>query len=84
LIDDFDWDEANEEKLLLSHHVRTEEVEEVFYNRPQVRRTGDGYLAIGRTDSGRHLLVVFERRFGKIRPYSARDLTAREKQRLNR
>jgi uncharacterized DUF497 family protein len=84
VIDDFEWDEANEEKLLLRHHVRPEEVEEVFYNHAQVRRTGDDYLAIGHTDSGRQLLVVFERRLGRIRPYSARDLTPREKQRLNR
>ncbi len=31
---DFDWDEANEEHLLLRHHVHADEVEEVFYGRP--------------------------------------------------
>lgn len=45
---DFDWDEANEERLLLRHHVRAQEVEEVFYGGPEVRREGDAYLAVAR------------------------------------
>jgi uncharacterized DUF497 family protein len=84
LPDDFDWDEDNEGRILLRQFVRAEEVEEVFFNHPQVRRTGDVYLAVGESDSGRHLLVVFERRDGRIRPYSARDLTDREKKRMRR
>ena len=81
---DFEWDEGNEEKLLLRHSVRAEEVEQVFYNRPQVRRIADGYIAVGRTDSGRWLHVVFEVRGGRIRSYSARNLTPREQRRFNR
>jgi uncharacterized DUF497 family protein len=79
---DFEWDEHNEEKLLLRHFVRPEEVEQVFYNRASVRRQGDSYMAVGRTDAGRALLVVFERRGSLIRPFSARDLTSRERQRF--
>lgn len=79
---DFDWDEGNELKLLLGHHVQAKEVEEVFYNGASVRRDGDAYLAIGQTDAGRWLLVVFERRGSVIRAYSSRDLTEREKRRL--
>ena len=82
--EDFEWDEANELKLLLRHHVRTEEVEQVFFNGPQVRRDGDLYLAVGPTDAGRWLMVVFVVRTGRIRPYSARDLTDREKRRWKR
>lgn len=81
---DFAWDEANEEHLLLRHHVRPEEVEEVFYGSPSVRREGNVYLAIGKSVAGRWLLVVFEMREGRIRPFSARDLTDREKRRFNR
>lgn len=80
----FDWDEANEEKLLLRHDVRAEEVEQLFWNGPQVRRSEDAYLAVGQTDAGRWLLVVFILREGRIRAYSARDLTDREKQRFRR
>lgn len=79
---DFEWDEGNELKLLLRHHVRPEEVEEVFYNGASVRRDGDNFLAIGQTNAGRWLLVVFERKGAVIRAYSSRDLTEREKRRL--
>ncbi len=81
---DFEWDEANEEKLLLRHFVRPEEVEQVFYNPPDVRRTGDVYLAVGHTNGGRLLLIVFENHQQHIRPYSARDLTPRERRRFSR
>jgi uncharacterized DUF497 family protein len=80
---DFDWDEANEEKLQLRHFVRAEEVEQVFYNRAMVRRNGPTYIAVGRTDAGRHLLVHFEVRKGSIRAFSARNLSDREKQRFS-
>ncbi len=82
--DDFDWDEANEEKLLLRHSVRPEEVEQVFFGGAQVRRQADAYIAVGPTLAGRWLLVVFENRGGRIRPYSARDLNDREKRRFRR
>ncbi len=81
---DFDWDEGNEEKLLLRHFVRAQEVEQMFYNGAQVRRIRDGHIAIGRTDNGRWLHVVFEVRDARIRAYSARDLTPREKRRFAR
>lgn len=81
---DFDWDEANEEHLLLRHHVHADEVEEIFYGRPAVRRDGDVYVAIGPTGAGRWLLIVFELREGRIRAFSARDLNDREKRRFKR
>ena len=77
--DDFDWDEGNEEKLLLRHFVRPEEVEQVFFGGPVVRRAQEAYVAVGPTFDGRWLLIVFELRVGRIRAYSARDLTDREK-----
>jgi uncharacterized DUF497 family protein len=81
---DFEWDEDNELKLLLRHHVRAYEVEEVFYNGASVRRDGDNYLAMGQTDAGRWLLVVFQRKGTVIRAYSSRDLSEREKRRVQR
>jgi uncharacterized DUF497 family protein len=81
---DFEWDEANEEKLLLRHFVRADEVEQVFYNRPMVRRQGNDYVAVGQTDAGRWLKVFFERQSSNVRAYSARDLTESEKRRIVR
>lgn len=81
---EFDWDEGNEEKLLLRHDVRADEVEQLFRNAPQVRRSGDAYLAVGPTDGGRWLLVVFVLREYRIRPYSARDITTNEMRRFRR
>lgn len=80
----FEWDEDNELKLLLRHHVTAEEVEEVFYNGASVRRDGEHYLAIGQTNAGRWLLVVFERKGTLILAYSSRDLSEREKRRTKR
>ena len=81
---EFDWDEGNEEKLLLRHDVRADEVEQLFRNTPQVRRSGDAYLAVGPTDEGRWLLVVFILREDRMRPFSARALTPNEKHRFRR
>ena len=81
-LDGFDWDEGNEDKILLQGRATPDEVEEVFFNQPEVRRTGDRYIAMGRTDSGRRLFVVFVRREARIRPLSARELTDREKKQL--
>ena len=59
-IDDFIWLPDVVEKLAVKHHVTQEEVEEVFFNRPQCRfvesghRAGeDVYAALGQTDAGR-------------------------------
>ncbi len=54
------------DKLAFKHHVGTHEVEEVFNDKPKFRfvkkgeREGeDVYLALGRTDAGRYLAVLF-------------------------
>lgn len=53
-----------------------EEVEEVFFNAPHVRRTHGGrYLAYGITDEGRYVLVVFvQKPGGNIGPITAREM----------
>ncbi len=75
------------EKIASKHNVKTTEVEEVLTNRPYFRRVSKGnrvgedvYSAMGQTDAGRYLLVVFilksDRRALII---SARDMSRRER-----
>lgn len=76
----FEWDEANEVKLLLRHGVAAAEAEECFFNRPSVRRWEEVYLMLGRTEAGRLLFLVFERKAGGIvRIFSAREMTDGER-----
>lgn len=78
----FDWDDSNAEHIQ-RHGVEPTEAEEVLRHQPQVRGGRQGtYLAWGRTAVGRYLLVVFvRRRKGLLRVVTARDMSAREKQR---
>lgn len=82
---EFDWDGGNAEKNWLRHRVSQNESEQVFFNRPLVVAEDDlhsveeaRYLALGRTDLGRLLFVVYTLRGEKIRVISARDMTRRE------
>ncbi|MEW5768119.1 MAG: BrnT family toxin [bacterium] len=63
------------------HKVTSPEVEEVFINQARFRRGKEGKMyALGVTDAGRHLFVVFARKNGeKIRPITARDMNKTEK-----
>lgn len=77
---DFDWDEHNEVKLLIHHNVSALEAEQCFVNRHTRRRVGDDYLLLGRTDGGRMLLLVYEQKSdGRVRVYSAREMTDNER-----
>lgn len=82
---EFDWDGGNAEKNWLRHRVSQSESEQVFFNRPLVLTEDDlhtreeaRFYALGRTDLGRLLLVVYTLRGEKIRVISARDMTRRE------
>ena len=80
----FEWDDENIEHIA-RHKVEINEAEEVFDNRPLILRTQeDKYLAIGQTDEGRYLAIVFARKPGRTRVITARDLTEREKKGLKR
>lgn len=91
-IDDFIWLPDIVEKLAVKHRVTQDEVEEVFFNRPQYRfvesghRAGeDVYAASGQTDTGRYLIVFFLRKpdhFALI--LSARDMDQKERRRYER
>lgn len=82
---EFEWDAGNAEKNWLRHRVSQAECEQVFFNLPLVV-SEDGlhsleesrFYALGRTDAGRLLFVVYTLRGEKIRVISARDMTRRE------
>ncbi len=81
----FEWDEGNLFKSWERHRVRFSECEEVFSNRPLVaapaRSAGDEerFAALGRTDAGRLLCIVFTLRGARLRVISARDASRKER-----
>ncbi|OGR05281.1 MAG: hypothetical protein A2511_17155 [Deltaproteobacteria bacterium RIFOXYD12_FULL_50_9] len=86
-IDDLIWLSDIIEKLAWKHNVIQDEVEEVLCNKPQFRfiekgyRTGeDVYAALGQTDSGRYLIVIFINKPNHMALIvSARDMDAKER-----
>lgn len=65
-IDDLIWLEQIVDKLEIKHQVIPDEVYEVFWNNPRFRYWEHGnvsgedvYRVMGRTDSGRYLVVFF-------------------------
>ncbi|MBI4458802.1 MAG: BrnT family toxin [Acidobacteria bacterium] len=85
-IDGFQWDEGNSQKNWRRHGVTQTEAEQVFMNRPLI--VGDNtkhstreqrYFALGHTDSGRELMVVFTLRGSLLRVISARPMSQRER-----
>ena len=75
------------DKLVIKHHVDIEEVEEVLVNKPKFRfakkgdRVGENvYMALGQTDAGRYLAVVFiYKKTKEALILSARDMKDKEK-----
>ena len=66
VISGFIWLRKFIDKQASKHEVETEEVEEIFSNRPRSRRVAKGdiagedvYSAMGQTNSGRYLTVFF-------------------------
>ncbi len=80
------------DKIEVKHGVSTNEVEEVLFSKPHVRRAQKGrvkgedlYTAYGQTDSGRYLIVFFIRKEGAAAlPISARDVTDSEEKYYDR
>ncbi|HEY6073548.1 MAG TPA: BrnT family toxin [Anaerolineales bacterium] len=82
----FDWDEGNLSKIWERHRVSGAECEQLFFNHPLVaardeKHSGEEerYYALGHTDAGRLLFVVFTIRKGLVRPISARDMNRKER-----
>lgn len=82
---DFEWDEANEDKLLERHNVTAREAEECFGNPHSRRRVGGAMLMLGRTEAARLLFIVYEQKAqGRVRVYHARDMTTQERRTYRR
>ncbi len=87
----FDWDDGNRDKSRLKHGISCEECEQVFHD-PYLRilpdpghsSTEERYLAFGKNDSGKKLLVGFTMRHGAIRPISARRANSRERKKYEK
>ena len=81
------WLDDIVEKIETEHSVETWEVEEVLLSDPEFRRGPKGehsgedlYYALGQTDAGRYLFIVFIRKRGsKALVLTARDMSDREK-----
>ena len=80
-IRDFDWDDGNIVHLALGHGIEPEEAEEVFAVAPLFRKTRLGhYAAFGPTQSGRLLVIVFEKKSGGlVRPITGWDMDVAER-----
>ena len=86
----FQWDEGNSEKNWIAHQVTRAECEQVFLNRPLV--VGDDrehsqyeprFHALGLTNEGRGLFIVFTVRNDLIRVISARNMSRAERRVYN-
>src|SRR5437867_749903 len=82
----FLWDIGNSEKNWFKHRVTRVECEQVFFNQPLVVGEDERHsqdeprsYALGQTDAGRRLFVVFTIRGDLVRVISARAMTERER-----
>jgi uncharacterized DUF497 family protein len=86
----FEWDDDNSDHLESRHRISPIEAQQAMIDSgrvPSTARRGFGerrYAAIGATDAGRVLHVVFIRKPAAIRVISARDATASERRRYRR
>ncbi|WP_456439203.1 BrnT family toxin [Caldithrix abyssi] len=83
----FQWDAGNKDKNWLKHHMANSECEQIFFNKPFLVHhdsrhsdTEHRFYALGQTDLGRKLFVVFTIRNKQIRIISARDLSKKERE----
>ena len=85
-LEGFEWDEGNSDKNWQNHEVRQAEAEQVLLNRPVVfaadlkhSQTERRFFTLGRTDSGRHLAIIFTARRNRVRVISARPKSRAER-----
>jgi len=86
------WLQDVVDKIASKHQVETYEVEQVLSGRPKFRfvekgeREGeDVYLALGQTDAGRYLAVLFiYKRTREALVLSARDMAKQERRQYGR
>ncbi len=82
----FQWDAGNATKNWESHEVSQTECEQIFFNKPllvtnDVKHSQDEprLFALGQTNAGRCLFVVFTVRGDLIRVISPRDMSRAER-----
>ena len=82
----FEWEDGNREKNWVSHQVTPSECEEIFFIQPllvthssQQNDSEDRYYALGETNVGRRLFIVFTIRRKRIRVISARNMSRKER-----
>ncbi|MCK4304149.1 MAG: BrnT family toxin [Candidatus Eisenbacteria sp.] len=82
----FQWDKGNFLKNWEKHEVRPDECEQIFFNRPLLVVADEGhsktearFYALGQTDAGRRLFIVFTIRKTLVRVISARDMSRKER-----
>lgn len=82
----FEWDGRNAGHIS-RHKVAPEEAEEVFADDAAIflRSRSGRYIALGQTEAGRYLTVVYERKSGgAIRVVTAFDMDEKDKRRYRR
>jgi uncharacterized DUF497 family protein len=83
----FQWDEGNADKNWKRHGVSRGEAEQVFFNLPRLLLADkkhsthfeERYLALGQSNEGRRLSVVFTIRENLVRVISARDMSRKDR-----
>ena len=85
-LEGFEWDSGNTDKNWLRHAVRQAEAEQALLNTPLVlaadithSQAEARFIALGHTDTGRGLMVVFTVRGNRIRVISARTMSKTER-----
>lgn len=86
------WLRETVDKLAQKHHVETSEVEEVLSRSPRIffidrgeREGEDVYMALGQTEAGRYLTVLFIIKTSReALILSARDMARKERKRYGR
>lgn len=83
----FQWDKGNRAKNAEKHDVTSDECEQIFFNEPLTifkdkshSQAEERYRALGITNNGRMLFIVFTTRENLIRVISARDQDKQERQ----
>ena len=82
----FDWDDANRYKNEKKHGLKWTLIEEVFFNKPLIviedfKHSNEECrcVALGQSDFGKLITVVFTIRKQKIRVISARSMSKKER-----
>ena len=82
----FEWDAGNTHKSYAKHGITPQETEEIFFNVPLLLTDDAGHsqqetrcMALGKTNTGKRLLVVFVIRGTALRPISTRPMSRKER-----